>query len=101
MLDKAEKEGMLAYLEYHVGRTYGQSSRVCQSTLTRVFEHSLPPVFDGAYLTMWGPNGSAQRLQKIAESIAPFTRNARHRSPNALDEAICQWEEDLKFVNLR
>lgn len=100
-LDRAEKEGMLAYLEYHVGRTYGQAAHVRQSTLTRVFEHSLPPVFDKLYLSMWGPNGSAQRLQKIAESIAAFTRNAKRRAPDALDEAIRQWEQDLKFLHDR
>lgn len=100
-LDKSEKEGMLAYLQYHVGRTHGQPSRVRQSTLTRVFEQSLPPVFDRAYLSLWGQNGSAPRLQKMAESIAAFTRNAKHRNPDALDEAIRQWEEDLKFLHDR
>jgi|GEM_PF-1391342 len=100
-LDKSEKEGMLAYLEYHVGRTLGHSSRIRQSTLTRVFECSLPPVFDEVYLRTWGPNGSAQRLQKMAESIAAFTRNAKHRNPDVLDEAIRQWEQDLNFLHER
>lgn len=97
-LTKSHTEGMLAYLEYHVGRTNGPQSSVRQSILSRVFEGSLPPVFEKAYMEEWGQNGSAARLRKIAESIAAFTRNAKRREDDRLDEAIRQWEQDLKFL---
>lgn len=96
--DKAQSEGMLAYLEYRVGRTNGFHSPVRQSILSRVFEGSLPPVFEQAYMDEWGGNRSETRLRKMAESIAAFARNAKRKNDDALDEAIRQWEQDLKFL---
>lgn len=95
---KAQPEGLLATLGYHVGRTHGLLSSARQRILSRIFETSLPPVFEQAYMHEWGTNGSAVRLQKMAESIAAFTRNTKRREDDRLDDAIQQWEQDLQFL---
>jgi hypothetical protein len=99
-IDKTHPEGMLAYLDYRVGAN-GEHSRARQAILSRVFESSLPPVFDKAYMDEWGQNGTASRLRKMAESIAAFARNAKRRDADRLDQAIRQWEQDLSFLHDR
>lgn len=91
-------EGLLAYLEYHVGQTKGESAPVRKIILERVFMGVLPPVFSDQYLAQWSSPGSAPRLQKLAESIAAFCRNAKRRDPTRLADAIKSWEEDLKYL---
>ncbi|MBY5363689.1 hypothetical protein HFO97_27855 [Rhizobium leguminosarum] len=97
----SQTEGMLAYLDYRVGRTHGVHSTIRQSILSRVFEKSLPPSFEKSYMDEWGSNGSAARLRKIAESVASFARNAKRRNEESLAEAIRHWEQDLKFLHDR
>ncbi|RWX60992.1 hypothetical protein [Mesorhizobium sp. M2A.F.Ca.ET.039.01.1.1] len=87
-LSGALKEGMFSYLEYHVGRTNGEASPVRQSILARIFESSLPPVFPKDYMAQWGQNKSAQRLKKMAETIAALTRNFKRMNDDRYDEAI-------------
>lgn len=91
-------EGLLAYLEYHVGQTRGESAPVRKIILERVFMGVLPPVFSDQYLAQWSSPGSASRLHKLAESIAAFCRNAKRRDPAKLADAIKSWEEDLKYL---
>jgi hypothetical protein len=45
----------------------------------------------------WGGPGTADRLRKIAESLASFTKNAK-RNPRDFINAISEWEEDLDFL---
>ena len=40
---------------------------------------------------------SARLQKKLAESIAAFTRTAK-RSPNDLDQAVREWEDDLNYL---
>jgi hypothetical protein len=75
-LGAAPAEGVLGYLEYRVGRTRGEAPGVRRVILRRVFEGELPPVFPREYLGEWGEKSTAARLQKLAESIASFCRNA-------------------------
>ncbi|MGO6895429.1 hypothetical protein ACCT15_16270 [Rhizobium ruizarguesonis] len=98
---KSQTEGMLAYLDYRVGRTHGAHSTIRQRVLSRIFENSLSPSFEKSYMDEWGSNGSAARLRKIAESIASFARNAKRRNEESLAEAIMHWEQDLKFLHDR
>lgn len=95
---EAEKEGMLSFLEYRVGRTKGESARVRQIILRRVFEGALPPVFGKEYMAQWGANGSPERLHKMASSIAAFARNFKRRKNGAFEDAIRDWEADLSFL---
>ncbi|MFA6031552.1 MAG: hypothetical protein WC889_01480 [Myxococcota bacterium] len=92
-------EGMLSYLEYRVGKTNGEPAPVRHAILDRVFGAFLPPVFPKDYMDAWGIPKSAARLKKMAESLAAFTRNAKRRDPNLLDEAIRQWEADLEHLH--
>lgn len=95
---EAPGQGVLGYLEYHVGKTNGQPTKIRRAILERVFNGKLPPVFDKKYLQQWGEPGSAPRLQKMAESIAAFTRNFKRRDDDKLDQAIREWEADLLFL---
>lgn len=91
-------EGMLQYLDYRVGRTNGEATPTRQAILRRVFEGILPPVFPADYMASWGKPKSIQRLRKMAESIAAFTRNAKRRHDDRMDDAIKHWESDLRFL---
>jgi hypothetical protein len=97
---EAEKEGMLSFLEYRVGRTKGEAQVVRRIILRRVFEGSLPPVFNKTYMAEWGANGSPERLHKMAVSIAAFARNFKRRKSSAYDDAIKDWEADLADLRL-
>lgn len=90
--------GMLSYLEYHVGRTNGQPTKVRQSILDRVFVGKLPPVFDRVYMRQWGDPGTSRRLQKMAETLAALARNFKRRDDDRLEQAIREWEADLTFL---
>lgn len=94
-------EGMLSYLDYHVGRTLGEPSHIRRAVLDRVFDSALPPVFPKPYMDSWGEKKSANRLRKMAETIAAFARNARRKVDDRLDEAIRQWEDDLEYLHDR
>jgi hypothetical protein len=91
-------DGMLSYLDYRVGKVNGEVGSIRQSILSRVFEGRLPPVFAPDYMQSWGLPKSAARLRKIAESIAAFTRNAKRRHDHKLNDAISDWESDLRFL---
>lgn len=93
-----QKDGMLSYLEYHVGKTADIPAAVRHSILARVFEGKLPRVFPLDYMRQWGEPKTSARLRKMAESIASFTRSAKRRDEDRLDEAIRQWEQDLEFL---
>jgi hypothetical protein len=92
--------GMLGYLGYHVGH-HGLDSRSRRKILARVFEKRLPrpSSFPKHYLDEWAQPKSCERLQKLAESIAAFCRNAKRRSspPRA---AISDWEADLAWLKI-
>jgi hypothetical protein len=96
---EAQDEGMLSYLEYRVGRTYGLPTKVRRAILERVFRGKLPPVFSRQYMDQWGQAGSPRRLQKTAECIAAFARNAKRRDDDRMDQAIREWEADLNWLH--
>lgn len=98
IIAEMQKDGMLSYLEYHVGKTADISAPVRHSILERVFEGKLPRVFPLDYMRQWGEPKTSARLRKMAESIASFTRSAKRRDEDRLDEAIRQWEQDLEFL---
>ncbi len=49
------------------------------------------------YVREWGPPASSQRLTKVRNSIAAFSRNAQRRNAD-YSEAIADWEEDLDWL---
>jgi hypothetical protein len=66
--------------------------------LDTVFLRPLLQMDNAAYLSEWGEPKSVKRLQKLAESIAAFTRNAKRRSRGGCSKAIQDWETDLAYL---
>ncbi|MEO8421061.1 MAG: hypothetical protein ABI457_07700 [Hyphomicrobium sp.] len=91
-------DGLLAFLGYHVGLTDGLEPTLRRSLLSRVFWAELPPVHSTAYMAQWAAPQSGFRLRKMAASIAAFARNAKRRHNPSPDQAIADWENDLKFL---
>jgi hypothetical protein len=85
-------------MEYRVGSTNGASTRIRRALLAEIFTGHLPPVFPSDYLNEWGQPGTAARLQKMAETIAAFTRNAKRKRTVGMGDAIRDWEDDLRFL---
>lgn len=98
-LDDIQKNGALSCLDYHVGRTRGEPDAHRRRTLAKIFEQPFPGELSVLERDEWGPSGSAMRLRKMAYSIAAFTRSAKRRNHVILDEAIRQWETDLRFLH--
>jgi len=92
------KKGVFHFLGYRVGNTDGEPQRVREHILAHIFSGPIPPVFPTFYLDEWAHPNSAARLQKMAETIAALTRNARRRRDSVMNAAIRDWERDLDFL---
>ncbi len=90
------EEGLLRQYGYKVGMN-GLSESERWEILDTVFLRPLQ-MDDAAYSSEWGEPRSAKRLQKLAESIAAFTRNAKRRRRGSLSKAIQDWETDLAYL---
>jgi hypothetical protein len=89
--------GVLRFLGYHVGTT-GLAETERREILDSVYQGELPPVNSAEYMNEWGHPGTAARLQKLAESLAAFARNAKRRRTTDLSTAIDAWEADLEYL---
>lgn len=92
------EEGMLKFLGYQVGETAGLPEGVRQAVLASIFRGDLPPIISAEYMQEWGTPGSASRLEKMANSLAAFIRNARRNRGANMNTAIRHWEADLEFL---
>jgi len=92
--------GILAALGYRVGQA-GTPLKQRRQILDFVFAEDLPPIDSAAYMRSWGEPNSGPRLQKLSESLAAFTRNAKRRKVDALKMAICHWQDDLQYLHDR
>lgn len=92
------KEGMLLYMGYTVRYTAGKDRSDRRVILHEIYEGVVPPVFPHWYLNECGDPGSARRLQKMAECIATFAKNAKRRRDNKMDDAFRHWESDLEYL---
>lgn len=91
------EEGLLRRYGYKVGiHGINQSERL--KILDSIFLHPLIPIDDLEYLNEWGKPKTAKRLQKLADSIAAFTRNAKRRNETNFNKAIQEWEADLAYL---
>ena len=91
---------MLRHIGYRVGETQPMRRETREPLLEFVFECHLPPVGDRTYYFEWGKPLSAQRLGKLANTLAALTRNAKRRDAS-LAGAIRDWENDLSFLYRR
>jgi hypothetical protein len=94
-------QGMLSVLGYRVGETEPTEQEIRRCILEYAFECDLPPVNDPAYHEEWGQPRTAQRLHKLANTLATLTRNAKRRNAVSLARAIHDWERDLAFLRDR
>lgn len=92
------RSGILDFFDYHVGRRNGRIESERRAILARVFLGRLPHLFPDEYLIAWGEPRTAKRLQKIAETLAAFVRNAKRRHDEHLADAISEWCADLRFL---
>jgi hypothetical protein len=89
---------MLDFLNYHVGETRETSSNIRRCILEYAFECHLPPLGNPNYHSEWGELNTSQRLQKLANTLAACTRNAKRQSTTSYSAAIDSWEADLVFL---
>lgn len=94
-----EATGMLGYLGYRVGKTSELSGGQRQAVLNCAFVSHLPPLNSPAYMRSWGAPLSLQRLRRMAESIAAFVRLRKQRRNRLYEDAIREWEDDLRFLH--
>jgi hypothetical protein len=90
-------KGLLSFLGYRVGRN-GLSEQERRAILDAVYCEELPPVDSSEYMAEWGRPRTGPRLQKLAESIAALTRNAKRRRGTDLSTAVDEWEADLQYL---
>jgi hypothetical protein len=91
-------QGMLGVLGYHVGETQPTRQEIRRCILEYAFECDLPPVNDPAYNEEWGEPRTAQRLYKLADTLAALIRNAKRRDAVSMERAVNDWERDLLFL---
>jgi hypothetical protein len=91
------EKGLLRRYGYKVGKN-GLSQSERWEILDAVFLRPLLQMENTAYLSEWGQPNTARRLQKLAESIAAFTRNAKRRNLSSFSKAIEDWETDLAYL---
>lgn len=92
-----EEIGILKILGYKVGNSSSLKRTEREEILDLAFEINLN-ICPTAINEEWGTPASAKRLRKMANSIASFTRNAKRRSNNDLQQAIADWEQDLNYL---
>jgi hypothetical protein len=92
------KDGLLDYVGYNVGVTNGKPEVIRHKLLDCVFHNELPNVNNPEYMEEWAEPESPRRLQKLAETIAALTRNAKRKIEYDYSVAIREWEEDLDYL---
>lgn len=91
------EEGLLRHYGYKVGMNGLPESKRWE-ILDTVFLRPLLHIDNVVYLSEWGEPNSARRLQKLADSIAAFARNAKRRNKSSFNKAIQDWETDLAYL---
>jgi len=91
------KEGLLSFIGYRVGRN-GTPQNIRHQLLDCVFHNELPNVDSPEYMEEWDEPRTANRLKKLAESMAAFTRNAKRKMNSDYSIAVEEWEDDLEYL---
>ncbi|MGC2422755.1 MAG: hypothetical protein WA666_00150 [Nitrospirota bacterium] len=91
------EQGVLGWSGYHVGAN-SEPSRARREILDKVYLNTLPTINSKEYMQEWDNPRTGPRLQKIANSIAANTRNAKRRNAERMHIAINDWEEDLAYL---
>lgn len=91
------EEGLLKFMGYTVGQN-GAYRNQRRQVLDYVYNERVPMVQSQEYMDEWGRPKTAQRLQKMANSLATFARNAKRRHNYDMRLAVNEWEEDLAYL---
>ena len=91
------KKGLLKRYGYKVGES-GLSAQQRRQVLDSIFRRPLFFAGDKVYLNDWGQPSTSKRLQKMANSIAAFTRNEKRRRGDTSATAVQNWESDLEYL---
>lgn len=92
------KVGLLKHVGYRVG-TEGKKKSRRRDILREVFiSTDLPKVRLPEHMREWGHAKSNVRLEKLANCIATFCRNAKRNQSSNYSLAIDHWESDLKWL---
>ncbi len=92
----APGNGILAVCGYRVGNN-GERENVRREVLRKIYLETLPYVESIDYMNEWGQENSPARLEKMANSIATFARNALRMNQN-YEKAIREWTTDLAWL---
>lgn len=92
--------GVLSCMGYRVGSTGVGNVVVRRMLLDIVFLMDISGLsFTPKYISAWGSPDSSSRLQKMAESMAAFCRNAKRQpNQNSYRTAIGHWVADLDYL---
>ncbi|MCS3651872.1 hypothetical protein [Salinibacter ruber] len=93
--------GLLGKLGYEVGKSGKDEHRrrnILQQAIQVEADEWLPIE---AQAEQWGDPSTENRLEKIANSLSAFARNAKKRDNPSLETAISHWQEDLKYLKER
>lgn len=90
------EEGLLSYMGYRVGQK-GAIMDERRRILDYIYSQPVPRVISAEYMAEWGSPKTGPRLQKMAESLAAFTRNSKRKLSKS-DLAIHEWEADLEYL---
>lgn len=89
----------LKILGYTVGKTDGLPASSRRLILDRCFTGQLPPYQSISELRKWGEPKSSGRLKKMAYHIASLAKNFKKMPSRGYDDAIADWEDDLKYLH--
>lgn len=92
-----QREGLLKYLGYKVGKGGIRNPHRRRAILQHVFEDALPAEMPIAYQNEWGRARTPKRLRKMANCLASFTRSNKRRKDKS-ELAIEHWETDLAWL---
>jgi hypothetical protein len=92
------KKGALKLLGYGVGKSSTLTPNERRQLLSDVFRGELPLFVEEYFPGEYGGLGSEERLKKIANAIAAFTRNAKRNDRKKYSFAIEDWEDDLEYL---
>ncbi|BAZ05888.1 hypothetical protein [Calothrix sp. NIES-3974] len=90
-------EGILRHMGYRVGLS-GLPENQRRQILKQVLTGDLPSINSTEYMFEWGKPNSQKRFYKIVDSITAFINNAKQQANKNNQQAIQDWESDLKFL---
>ena len=93
------EHGVLGVMGYSVGEKHASLASERRDILSKAYEKNIPFVNSAEYMLEWGASGTAQRLAKIANSLAAFARSFQSRNgSDKIDDCINKWAQDLQWL---